>query len=458
MPARGSGAAPGAEDLALALAAVAAAAAKGPGALAGVVKALASGVGERDAQGPALPENPIVIDDDASGVVLNPKGEHMPRYFGPYRHGDKWRILIRVPGQKQQVHDTYETEEEGKRALRRLRTEARKYDGPTVSRALELYAQQLRANGLKEHSVDTTIYRLTKVFAPVADQPLAVLTSARAKELFATLTDWSVDTRRNTLAEAKTFCGRAKSNGWTEIEPMKDLQGEGKRKRGKAKLTKDEARRYLDKCRELAGERKQAEAAIAATIPLLLGYRASEVVDREVRDLDDGGTVLRIPAAKSQAGIRSQKLPEWFRPLIASRTAGKGPTDRIFEHDRSWLLKQVKRMCKLAGVPVVSAHGLRGTHADLSLHAHVTALAVSQALGHTSTDVTFGHYADRGIVDEHEQALVFSVLAPTVPAAKRELPKSGSSRGSGAGAGSYHGITTAVLPPGDTASRQEKSP
>lgn len=152
------------------------------------------------------------------------------------------------------------------------------------------------------------------------------------------------------------------------------------------------------------------------------------MVDRQVRDLDDGGSVLRVPAAKTHAGIRSQKLPEWFRPLIASRTAGKGPTDRIFEHDRIWLLKQVKRICKLAGVPEVSTHGLRGTRADLSLQAHVTALAVSQALGRTSTDVTFGLYADRKIVDEHEQALVLSVLAPTVPAAETELPNPGFPR------------------------------
>jgi integrase len=210
---------------------------------------------------------------------------------------------------------------------------------------------------------------------------------------------------------------------------MKELQGEGKRRRGKAKLTKDEARRYLNRCRELTRDPKHAEGAIAAAIPLLLGYRASEVTNRQVRDLDDGGTVLQVPAAKSQAGIRSQKLPEWFQPLIASRTVGKGPTDRIFDHDRTWLLHQVKRICRLAGVPEISAHGLRGTHADLSLHAHVTALAVSQALGHTSTDVTFGHYADRRIVDDHQQEVVFSVLEPTVPAAETELPKMRFSRG-----------------------------
>ena len=244
---------------------------------------------------------------------------------------------------------------------------------------------------------------------------LAAITPSQAKELFSKLTDYSVDSRRNTLAEAKTFCRRARINGWTDADLLKDMKGEGKRKRGKAKLTKDEAKKYMDKCRELATDPTEAEAAIAAAIPLLLGYRASEVVERQVRDLDEGGTVLMVPRAKSQAGIRAQKLPGWFQPLIASITRGKKSTDRIFNHDRSWLLYQVKRICRLAGVPEVPAHGLRGTHADLCLQAHETGLTVSQALGHTSTDVTFGHYADRGIVDQQQHAQALSVLAPTLP-------------------------------------------
>jgi integrase len=363
---------PAGGPLAAALAAVAAVA-NDPEALARLTKALASGDQARDASGAtSLLENGIV-DDDASGVVPNQKGEHMPRYYGPYRHGEKWRILIRVPGQKQQVHGTYDTEDESKKELRRLRIAARKLNGPTVSQALDRYATQLQTNGLREHSIETTLYRLRKLFNPVASLPLAALTPSQAKELFSKLTDWSVDTKRNALAEAKTFCHRAKTNGWTEADLLDAVEGEGKRKRGKAKLTKDEARKYLDKCRELTTDPKQAEAAIAASIPLLLGYRVSEVIDRQVRDLDEGGTVLRVSRAKSQAGIRAQELPGWFQPLIASLTMGKEPTDRIFNHDRSWLLHQVKRICRLAGVPEISAHGLRGTHADLCLHAHVTA-------------------------------------------------------------------------------------
>ena len=181
------------DDLATALGTVAAAVAKGPEVLASVIKTLASAAETRDAQGATrLPDSSIVTDVDASGAVPNPKGEHMPRYFGPYRHGDKWRILIRVPGEKQQVHDTYETEEEGKKVLRRLRTAAKKLDGPSVTRAIDLYASQLRANGLRERSIKTTIYRLSKFFGPVALQPLASLTQAQAKDLFMALTDGSV--------------------------------------------------------------------------------------------------------------------------------------------------------------------------------------------------------------------------------------------------------------------------
>jgi integrase len=274
---------------------------------------------------------------------------------------------------------------------------------------------------------------LSKFFGPVALQPLASLTQAQAKDLFMALTDGSVDSRRNALAEAKTFCRRARTNGWTEVELLSEVAGQGRRKKGKPKLTKDEAKRYLDKCRQLAADPKpkKAEAAVAAAIPLLLGYRASEVVDREVRDLDEGGSVLRVPRAKSHAGIRAQELPAWFQPLLVRLTAGKQPTDRIFNHDRTWLFRHVQRICRLAGVPEISTHGLRGTHADLCLHAHVTALAVSQALGHTSTAVTFGHYADQGIVEKQQQERVFIALAPNTPNSEEKLPRLHIPRGLG---------------------------
>jgi hypothetical protein len=48
----------------------------------------------------------------------------------------------------------------------------------------------------------------------------------------------------------------------------------------------------------------------------------------------------------------------------------------------------------------------------------VTGLEVSKALGHSDTEVTFGHYADRTIVEQQNHQLALSVLAPTIPNAK----------------------------------------
>ena len=84
----------------------------------------------------------------------------MPRYFGPYAHHGSWRIMVRSEG-TQRVQCTYATEEEGKRALRRLRTEAAKQGGPTTEKAIEEHLARMRKNGVKErsnrdHEVPTT--------------------------------------------------------------------------------------------------------------------------------------------------------------------------------------------------------------------------------------------------------------------------------------------------------------
>ena len=45
--------------------------------------------------------------------------------------------------------------------------------------------------------------------------------------------------------------------------------------------------------------------AVAAMMALLLGMRATEIVSRVVRDLDDNGRLLWIPTAKTEAGKRT---------------------------------------------------------------------------------------------------------------------------------------------------------
>lgn len=64
--------------------------------------------------------------------------------------------------------------------------------------------------------------------------------------------------------------------------------------------------------------------------------------------------------------------------------------------------KQVKRICALANVPEVTAHGLRGTHATIARDHGATGAVVSAALGHESQRISDAAY-NRSNADEREQ-------------------------------------------------------
>lgn len=410
-------------QVAAVLAAVARGVSQDPEALGRMLATVAVPAHAEDDQGAsAFPDSPIEIDDDASGVshgrfTYRQKDKDMPRYFGPYRHRGRWRIVSRVHG-KQRVVSSFATEKEAEKELQALRAAAERERGVTVGKAIENHANQLRRNGLKESSVGTATFRLRRLFQPVLSMPLAMVTPAKARELYNALPG-AVDTRLNTLALAKAFCRRAKENGWTDTLLLEDVKPEGQRRCGKAKLGLDESRKYLATCllHATSASPRVRQAAIAAAMPLVFGMRSGEVLGLHVRDLDDGGRILRITAAKTRAGVRSLAVPEWFQPLLLGLTKGLAAEARVFPREKTWLHRHVVNTCKEAGVTRVVPHGLRGTHADLSLVAAATPLQVSQALGHTNSTVTFRHYADKGLAEQmqHKQAVNALAACPTPP-------------------------------------------
>jgi integrase len=401
------------DALATALAAVAAAAAKGPEALAVVNKALASATQAGDAHGATSLCDSFIVDNVPGGVSTTERDKDMPKIDGPYAHGKRFRIRVRERGKPAKVI-SFATEIDAKAEARRLRREIARQHGITVQQAINTYTEHMRKDrGLKERSIETTVYRLTRLFGRAIDQPIATITPAKAKELYLGLTG-AVDSRMNTLAEAKTFFQFAKARGMTPVHPLEGVKGEGRRHYGKAKLSRDEARKFLAKCLELAGSgrEKQRVAAVAAAMPLVFGLRASEVTERQVRDLDDQGAILRVTRAKSRAGIRSLQVPDWFKPHLQALAANKQPNDLLVGHDRTWLHRHVGQICAAAGVPKVPTHGLRGTHSDLALVAASTPLAVSQALGHESVSTTFKHYADENLAEQNDHQRATAALVP----------------------------------------------
>lgn len=71
----------------------------------------------------------------------------------------------------------------------------------------------------------------------------------------------------------------------------------------------------------------------------------------------------------------------------------------------------MQRICVLADVPLVSAHGLRGTHATLATEAGLSGFAVARALGHTSVTTTYRSYATVASVASSRAERVGSALA-----------------------------------------------
>ena len=144
-----------------------------------------------------------------------------------------------------------------------------------------------------------------------------------------------MDYHRNTLAEAKTFlrwCAH-KKQGWIDGNPLELVEGVGKRKHGKPKPRIDEARLWYARAIMLA---EQGDAgAVAALITLLLAPRCFEIVERVVRDLDDGGRILWIDRSKTEAGERFLKVPAVLRPYLVRLCEGKAPTEYIFASRRS---------------------------------------------------------------------------------------------------------------------------
>ena len=267
--------------------------------------------------------------------------------------------------------------------------------GVKVSKALEEYGEHLATRGNRPgrpnrpRTIETALGRLGKVFH--SEILTGELTPAIARALWeAFKADKAVDTL---LAQAKTFFRWMKARGWLKHpEALDGIEVLGRRKRGKPQLTEDDSRRFLECALGLG--RAGDVGAVAAVTALVLGMRASEIAERIVRDLDAGGTKLRITSAKTAAGVRTMKVPPVLQPLLKALADGKQPSDRIFGAvNRHWVLHSVKRVCAAAGVPTVPAHGLRGTHARLAVEAGISGDVVAASLGHESFATTTASYA-----------------------------------------------------------------
>ena len=157
--------------------------------------------------------------------------------------------------------------------------------------------------------------------------------------------------------------------------------------------------------------------ALGALLMMYLGLRQGEVAARVARDIDDGGRVLWVPSGKTKNARRRLKIPEHLRHLVLAVAKDKQPDELIFypthyqRHRAHYYVVRVKRLCRLAGVPEVVPHSLRGLHATLALEGGATADAVAKALGHSSFAMTAQHYASPSSIANSRSSRVADALS-----------------------------------------------
>ena len=340
------------------------------------------------------------------------------RVLGPYAFRDQWRCAIRN-GQRKTYLSPENTPERALAVAERFVSELTASQPVTVSAAIDRYQQSLRDKGNKPASYEITPLRLRRFFGSMLGAPLFSLTERRCQALYDGLREQtsertgkplSVDTHRAYLADARSFGRWAVKVKLMRTSPVAEIEGMGRRRRGKPQLRHDEAHLWLNHGEELA---QQGETgAVAAMMTLLMGLRCSEVVGRVVRDLDQGGTVLWIPDSKTEAGKRKVKVPAMLQPHLRALCRDKLPLASLFgEHDRDWPRHWVKRICALAKVPEVCAHSMRGLHATLAIEAGASPDVVARSLGHESASMTLSAYAAPGSADSANADRIHELLA-----------------------------------------------
>jgi integrase len=111
--------------------------------------------------------------------------------------------------------------------------------------------------------------------------------------------------------------------GWSKHTDLLDtIEVKGKRKKGKPKVTQDEAHQLVSWCLAHPDD----PGAVVTVMAFLLGMRASEIVTRAVRHLDGKGTLIDVTDAKTEAGERTLKLPSKLQPLLAKLAEGRALT------------------------------------------------------------------------------------------------------------------------------------
>ena len=346
------------------------------------------------------------------------------RVLGPYQEPQGVRLVVVQGTQRKSMK--FASRALAEQAKQELLQQVRSSGGLRVGDVLTEYEQAMvQERGRLPETATESCQRLRR-FLPL-DALLGDITAAQAQALYHKETQRkrpsgqpvAVATHHLILSLAKSFFSFCVERGYLPSSPFAAVRKLGRAKAGKPQLTADEARRFLAEALRQSGQGDVF--ALGAALQLMLGLRSSELLLRQVRDVDEAGAVLRVPFGKTERAARRLQVPQVLRPLLLMRTTGQAQSAKLFPYPGSLsaastvLRRKVHELCQRAGVPTVCPHSLRGLHATLAIRQGLSGQAVAAALGHGSFAVTARHYADPSTLQAVRTKTVLESIWPTPP-------------------------------------------
>ena len=361
-----------------------------------------------------------------------------PRVVGPYQEKNRWRIVVVEQGKRKSFFCTSPEE-----ALKLKADFAKQVDLPPSRKLADVFTDweqdKVRRGACKPQSAKHQTKRLRMFLRPLLEEEISALTPRRAASLYEQYTGRrsrttgkpiSAATHRFDLWTAKFFFQWAVERGYLGANPFEGVKPVGKVSSGKPQLRIEEARRFTEAALVYFEERNKP-LALGALLALTMGLRTGEVMDRTVRDLDDGARYLWIDEGKTQNARRHLEVPSVLSPFLLRLARGKHPDELLFgvsavtgqPRPRQAMHLTVQTICQKAGVPRVCTHSLRGLWATLAVKSGAVSHAVAESLGHHSFAVTQKHYAQPAAVANAATARVLDRLSPSsaAPLSAEEL-------------------------------------
>lgn len=340
-----------------------------------------------------------------------------------YRGGDRWRVIVLEDGERHA--ETFATEGEAKKVYEDLLRQTRDKRSLTVGDIVDAFCTEA-AKRCEEVTVEG--YRRFTVAMSEMDELAADVTPADAQRLYDRYkVGHATTTHHQALQMVKQMWRWAVEEEMVKRNPFRKVIAEGKRNRGRAQLHVDESRSVLEVAladiyprtidRYTAGRRL---GSLGASLALLCGLRNSEVRGLIGRDIDDRGRLVWIAdgGGKTRNATRVEVAPERLRSALVARAKEAGPEGVMFPRGEQWLVYHAKRLCRAAGVRLVTPHGMRGTWSTLGVAAGETSQAVANSLGHggkSGTRVAQQHYISQQAIAEQKAGRVAEVLSfPTL--------------------------------------------